>query len=237
MRDGTSRKIGIERLHLEQDAGKSLHDQHPNATFVDLNRSGVALMEIVSKPDLRSAEEAGVYVRKLRSILRYLGTCDGNMDEGSMRCDVNVSIHRPGEPFGTRAEIKNVNSRTLRHARHRIRDHPADRNPRIGRHGGPGDPPVRCRRGRNPRHALQGRGPRPTAISPIPTCCRWTSTPTGSRRSRPACPSCPTRRRPASWRITGSRPMTRACWWAMAKTRIISRPWPRDATPRPRPTG
>ncbi len=110
MRDGTSRKIGIERLHLEQDAGKSLHDQHPNATFVDLNRSGVALMEIVSKPDLRSAEEAGVYVRKLRSILRYLGTCDGNMDEGSMRCDVNVSIHRPGEPFGTRAEIKNVNS-------------------------------------------------------------------------------------------------------------------------------
>ncbi len=110
MRDGSSREIGIERLHLEQDAGKSLHDQHPGLTYVDLNRSGVALMEIVSKPDLRSAEEAGVYVRKLRAILRYLGTCDGNMDEGSMRCDVNVSIHRPGEPFGTRAEIKNVNS-------------------------------------------------------------------------------------------------------------------------------
>ena len=110
MRDGSSREIGIERLHLEQDAGKSLHDQHPSLTYVDLNRSGVALMEIVSKPDLRSAEEAGVYVRKLRAILRYLGTCDGNMDEGSMRCDVNVSIHRPGEPFGIRAEIKNVNS-------------------------------------------------------------------------------------------------------------------------------
>ena len=110
MRDGSTREIGIERLHLEQDAGKSLHDQHPSLTYVDLNRSGVALMEIVSKPDLRSAEEAGVYVRKLRAILRYLGTCDGNMDEGSMRCDVNVSIHRPGEPFGTRAEIKNVNS-------------------------------------------------------------------------------------------------------------------------------
>ena len=110
MRDGSTREIGIERLHLEQDAGKSLHDQHPSLTYVDLNRSGVALMEIVSKPDLRSAEEAGVYVRKLRAILRYLGTCDGNMDEGSMRCDVNVSIHRPGELFGTRAEIKNVNS-------------------------------------------------------------------------------------------------------------------------------
>ena len=110
MRDGSSREIGIERLHLEQDAGKSLHDQHPSLTYVDLNRSGVALMEIVSKPDLRSAEEAGVYIRKLRAILRYLGTCDGNMEEGSMRCDVNVSIHRPNEPFGTRAEIKNVNS-------------------------------------------------------------------------------------------------------------------------------
>jgi len=110
MRDGSSREIGVERLHLEQDAGKSLHDQHPSMTYVDLNRSGVALMEIVSKPDLRSAEEAGVYVRKIRAILRYLGTCDGNMEEGSMRCDVNVSIHRPGEPFGTRAEIKNVNS-------------------------------------------------------------------------------------------------------------------------------
>jgi aspartyl-tRNA(Asn)/glutamyl-tRNA(Gln) amidotransferase subunit B len=110
MRDGSAREIGIERLHLEQDAGKSLHDQHPSMTYVDLNRSGVALMEIVSKPDLRSAEEAGVYVRKIRAILRYLGTCDGNMEEGSMRCDVNVSVHRPGEPFGTRAEIKNVNS-------------------------------------------------------------------------------------------------------------------------------
>lgn len=110
MRDGSTREIGIERLHLEQDAGKSLHDQHPSMTYVDLNRSGVALMEIVSKPDLRSAEEAGVYVRKLRAILRYLGTCDGNMEEGSMRCDVNVSVHRPATPLGTRAEIKNVNS-------------------------------------------------------------------------------------------------------------------------------
>ena len=100
----------ITRLHLEQDAGKSLHDQHPSLTYVDLNRAGVGLMEIVSEPDLRSAEEAGIYLRKLRSLLRYLGTCDGNMDEGSMRCDVNVSVRRPGEPYGTRCEIKNVNS-------------------------------------------------------------------------------------------------------------------------------
>lgn len=103
-------EIGIERLHLEQDAGKSMHDQHPTMSFVDLNRTGVALMEIVSKPDIRSSDEAKAYVTKLRSILRYLGTCDGNMSEGSMRADVNVSVRRPGEPFGTRCEIKNMNS-------------------------------------------------------------------------------------------------------------------------------
>lgn len=103
-------EIGVERLHLEQDAGKSLHDQHPSMSFVDLNRSGVALMEIVSKPDLRSSDEAKAYLTKLRTILRYLGTCDGNMDQGSMRADVNVSVRRPGGEFGTRCEIKNVNS-------------------------------------------------------------------------------------------------------------------------------
>ena len=108
--DGKTRTVGITRLHLEQDAGKSLHDQHPSQTYVDLNRAGVALMEIVSEPDLRGPEEVGAYLRKLRSILRYLGTCDGNMEEGSMRCDVNVSVRRPGEPYGTRCEIKNVNS-------------------------------------------------------------------------------------------------------------------------------
>ncbi|MBN9486470.1 MAG: Asp-tRNA(Asn)/Glu-tRNA(Gln) amidotransferase subunit GatB [Alphaproteobacteria bacterium] len=110
LEDGTTRKIGIERLHLEQDAGKSLHDQHATQTYVDLNRSGVALMEIVSRPDMRSAEEAAAYLTKLRSIVRYLGTCDGNMDEGSMRCDVNVSVRKPGGSLGTRCEIKNVNS-------------------------------------------------------------------------------------------------------------------------------
>ena len=108
--DGSSRAIGIERLHMEQDAGKSLHDQDPRRTYVDLNRSGIALMEIVSKPDIRSAEEAGAYLRKLRTLLRYLGTCDGNMEEGSMRCDVNLSVRRPGEALGTRTETKNVNS-------------------------------------------------------------------------------------------------------------------------------
>ena len=102
--------VGIERLHLEQDAGKSLHDQHPKYSYVDLNRSGVALMEIVSKPDLRSAEQAKAYLTKVRIIMRYLGTCDGNMDEGSLRADINVSVRKPGAPLGTRCEIKNVNS-------------------------------------------------------------------------------------------------------------------------------
>jgi len=111
MPDGSTREIGIERLHMEQDAGKSMHDQDPKRSYIDLNRSGVALMEIVSKPDLRSPEEAGIFVRKLRSILRYLGTCDGNMEEGSMRADVNVSVRKVGEEdYRTRAEIKNVNS-------------------------------------------------------------------------------------------------------------------------------
>jgi aspartyl-tRNA(Asn)/glutamyl-tRNA(Gln) amidotransferase subunit B len=108
--DGSTKAIGITRLHVEQDAGKSLHDQRPDATLVDLNRSGVALMEIVSEPDVRSAEEAIACMRKLRSILRYLGTCDGNMEEGSLRCDANVSVRRPGAPLGTRCEIKNLNS-------------------------------------------------------------------------------------------------------------------------------
>lgn len=108
--DGKTKEVGIERIHLEQDAGKSMHDQHPELTYVDLNRSGVALMEIVSRPDMRSPDEAGAYLTKLRTILRYIGTCDGNMEQGSMRADVNVSVRRPGDPLGTRCEIKNVNS-------------------------------------------------------------------------------------------------------------------------------
>src|SRR5438874_10360313 len=108
--DGASVTVGIERLHLEQDAGKLLHDRSPTMSYVDLNRSGVALMEIVSKPDIRSSEQAKAYVSKLRSILRYLGTCDGDMEKGSLRADVNVSVRKPGAPLGTRCEIKNMNS-------------------------------------------------------------------------------------------------------------------------------
>src|SRR5580658_7859563 len=110
MPDGETVRVGIERLHLEQDAGKSLHDQHATMSLVDLNRSGVALMEIVTKPDLRSAEQAKAFLGKLRTILRYLGTCDGDMEKGHLRADVNVSVRKPGEPLGTRCEIKNLNS-------------------------------------------------------------------------------------------------------------------------------
>jgi aspartyl-tRNA(Asn)/glutamyl-tRNA(Gln) amidotransferase subunit B len=110
LEDGSSVVVGIERVHLEQDAGKSLHDRHPDYSYVDLNRSGVALMEIVSKPDLRSTDEAKAFIAKLRSILRYLRTCDGDMEKGNLRADVNVSVRRPGEPLGTRCEIKNMNS-------------------------------------------------------------------------------------------------------------------------------
>lgn len=110
MPDGSTREIGITRLHLEQDAGKSLHENSGKYSLIDLNRAGIALMEIVSEPDMRSPEEAGLYLKKLRSIVRYLGTCDGDMEKGSMRCDVNVSVRKPGGPLGTRCEIKNVNS-------------------------------------------------------------------------------------------------------------------------------
>jgi aspartyl-tRNA(Asn)/glutamyl-tRNA(Gln) amidotransferase subunit B len=108
--DAATKTIGIERIHVEQDAGKLMHDQHPTMSYVDLNRSGVALMEIVSRPDMRSPAEAGAYLKKLRTILRYVGSCDGNMEEGSMRADVNVSVRKPGDEFGTRTETKNVNS-------------------------------------------------------------------------------------------------------------------------------
>ncbi|MBL4639187.1 MAG: Asp-tRNA(Asn)/Glu-tRNA(Gln) amidotransferase subunit GatB [Kordiimonadaceae bacterium] len=108
--DGRTKDVGVERIHLEQDAGKSMHDQHPQYTYVDLNRTGVALMEIVSDPDMRSPEEAAAYVTKIRSILRYIGSCDGNMEQGSMRADVNVSVRKVGDPLGTRCELKNLNS-------------------------------------------------------------------------------------------------------------------------------
>ena len=152
--------VGIERLHLEQDAGKSLHDQHPQYSFVDLNRSGVALMEIVSKPDLRSSEQARAYVTKLRSIMRYLGTCDGNMEQGSLRADINVSVRRPGEKLGTRCEIKNVNS--IRFIGQAI-EHEARRQIDILEEGGAIQQETRlfdAKTGADALDALQGRGAR-----------------------------------------------------------------------------
>ena len=156
--DGRAVEVGIERLHLEQDAGKSLHDQHPSMSFVDLNRSGCALMEIVSKPDMRSADEAKAYVTKLRQIMRYLGTCDGNMEQGSLRADINVSVRRPGGEFGTRCEIKNVNS--IRFMGQAI-EYEARRQIGILEDGGKIDQETRlfdAQEGRDPLHALQGRG-------------------------------------------------------------------------------
>ena len=158
--DGESVTVGIERLHLEQDAGKSIHDRHPTYSYVDLNRSGVALMEIVSKPDLRSADEAKAYITKLRSILRYLGTCDGDMEKGNLRADVNVSVRRPGEPLGTRCEIKNVNS--IRFIGQAI-EHEARRQIEIIEEGGvdrTGDASFRCWARRDALDAVEGRGAR-----------------------------------------------------------------------------
>jgi len=142
-------RIGIERLHLEQDAGKSLHDQNPTMSYIDLNRVGVALMEIVSKPDIRSSDEAKAYLTKLRSILRYLGTSDGNMDEGSLKADVNVSVRRPGEPYGTRCEIKNMNS--IRFIGEAI-DHEARRQIAILEDGGTIDQETRAMRTKEEAH-------------------------------------------------------------------------------------
>jgi aspartyl-tRNA(Asn)/glutamyl-tRNA(Gln) amidotransferase subunit B len=140
-------EIGIERLHLEQDAGKSMHDQHPSMSYVDLNRSGVALMEIVSKPDMRSSDEAKAYLTKLRSILRYLGTCDGNMDEGSMRADVNVSVRKPGGASARAARSRTSTPSASSARPSSIRGPPPDRDPRGWRHHRPGNPAVRSGKG------------------------------------------------------------------------------------------
>ncbi len=236
MADGTSITVGIERLHLEQDAGKSLHDQDPTKSFVDLNRSGVALMEIVSRPDLRSSEEAKAYVTKLRTILRYLGTCDGDMEKGSLRADVNVSVRRPGEPLGTRCEIKNVNS--IRFIGQAIETE-ARRQIAILEDGGkidqetrlfdPGKGETRSMRSKEEAHDYR--------YFPIPTCCRSNSTRPMSTPSRPACRSCRTPRRRGSSRITASRPTMPACSWPSGPRPTTTRPWPRAVTARPRPIG
>ena len=175
---GDSVTVGIERLHLEQDAGKSLHDRSPTMSYVDLNRSGVALMEIVSKPDLRSAGEAMAFLTKMRSILRYLGTCDGDMEKGSLRADVNVSVRRPGEPLGTRCEIKNMNS--IRFIGQAI-EHEARRQIEIIEDGGTIEQETRLfdpGKRRDPLHAQQGRGAR------LPLLPRSRPAAAGARRRR-----------------------------------------------------
>jgi len=171
---GKTATVGIERLHLEQDAAKLLHDQSPNMSYVDLNRSGVALMEIVSKPDIRDAEQAKAYVTKLRSILRYLGTCDGDMEKGSLRADVNVSVRRPGEALGTRCEIKNMNSITFIG---QAIEYEARRQIEILEDGGAIDQETRLfDPNKGETRSMRFKKRRTTiAIFPIPTCCRWNS--------------------------------------------------------------
>ena len=229
--DGTTREIGITRLHLEQDAGKSLHDQHPSQTYVDLNRAGVALMEIVSEPDMRSAEEAGAYLRKLRSILRYLGTCDGNMEEGSLRCDCNVSVRQPGGALGTRCEIKNVNS--IRFVMQAI-DYEARRQIEVIEEGGTitqetrlfdaGRGITRPMRSKEEAHDYR-YFPDPDLL-PLVLDRAWVE-----ELARAACPNCPTPRRRASSPTTSSRRTMRACSVPSRRAPIISRPSPRAATP------
>ena len=190
--ESSAKTIGIERIHVEQDAGKLMHDQHPTMSYVDLNRSGVALMEIVSRPDMRSPAEAGAYLRKLRAILRYVGSCDGNMEEGSMRADVNVSVRKPGDEFGTRTETKNVNSVRFVMA---VVEHEAKRQVELieeRRRGRAGNAAVRPGQGRDALAAVEGRRAR---LSLLPR-----SGPAAGRARRRiprgmprrACPSCPT---------------------------------------------
>ncbi len=213
MGPGVARLVRIERIHLEQDAGKSIHDMDPTMSFVDFNRTGVALMEIVSRPDIRGPEEAAAYVTKLRQILRYLGTCDGNMQNGNLRADVNVSVCRPGQyekyqatqdfsHLGTRCEIKNMNSMRFIQAAIDYRGAPSDRHSRRWRRGRAGNPPLRSR----PERDAVACGPRKrrmtTATSPTPTCCRWKSSRPGSTTSATRCRNCPMPRRRGSWPIS-----------------------------------
>ena len=204
-------EVGVERLHLEQDAGKSLHDQDPNFSYVDLNRSGVGLMEIVSKPDIRSAEEAKAYVTKLRTIMRYLGTCDGNMEEGSLRADVNVSVRRPGAAARHALRDQERELHPLHRPGHRTRGAPPDRHPGRRRLDQAGNAPVRRQSGRDALHALQRRGAR------LPLFPRSRPSAAGDFRRlreearRESCRSCPTKSARASSRTTRCRPTTRAC--------------------------
>ena len=236
LEDGSQRTIGITRLHLEMDAGKSIHDRRADATCVDLNRAGVALMEIVSEPDIRSPEEAGLYLRKLRSILRYIGTCDGNMEQGSLRADVNVSVRRPGEDLGTRCEIKNLNS--VRFVMRAI-EVEARRQVAVREDGGTIELETRlfdAERGetRSMRSKEEAHDYR---YFPDPDLLPLTLDPAWVEAERAGCPSCPTPGRRASWPTTASRPTTPACWWRSARSPNISRRSRKGATASRRPTG
>ena len=220
--DGSQRTIGITRLHLEMDAGKSIHDRRADATCVDLNRAGIALMEIVSEPDIRSPEEAGLYLRKLRSILRYIGTCDGNMEQGSLRADVNVSVRRPGGELGTRCEVKNLNS--VRFVMRAI-EIEAERQVAVLEDGGAIELETRlfdAERGetRSMRSKEEAHDYR---YFPDPDLLPLTSTPPGWRPSAPGCRSCPTPGRHASCGTMASRPTTPACSWRNARSPSFSR--------------
>ena len=189
--DAETKRIGIERIHVEQDAGKLMHDQHPTRSYVDLNRSGVALMEIVSKPDMRSPAEAGAYLSKLRTILRYVGSCDGNMDQGSMRADVNVSVRKPGHEFGTRTETKNVNSVRFVMA---VVEYEASRQVDVLEAGGKIVQETRAFTTRTGmKHGPCGRRKMRMIIatSPIPICCRWNWTMLSWRNVANRCPNSP----------------------------------------------
>ena len=232
MEDGESRVIGIERIHLEQDAGKSIHDQDPHRSFIDLNRTGVALMEIVSKPDLRGGDEASAYMTKLRSILRYLGTCDGNMEQGSMRADVNVSVRPVGSTeLGTRTETKNVNS--VRFIRQTV-EYEARRQVESARKRGDccsGNPPLRPGKGRDAVHALQGR----SARLPLLPRSRLAAAAARSGVCRCDClrifPSCLMRSARGSRRNTAYRRMTQAFWLRRRKRATSLKRSPKDGTP------
>ena len=230
---GEAVTVGIERLHLEQDAGKSLHDQHANMSAIDLNRSGVALMEIVSKPDLRSSEQAKAFLTKLRSILRYLGTCDGDMEKGSLRADVNVSVRRPGEPLGTRCEIKNVNS--IRFIGQAI-EHEARRQIEIIEDGGKIDQETRLfDAGRGETRSMRTKEEaHDYRYFPIPTCCRSKSPKVTSRSLKASCRNCLTARRRVSCVISASQRTRRMSWSWIARPPISLKLSRRKSRPTPK---
>ena len=238
-RPGVARRVRIERIHLEQDAGKSIHDMDPDLSFVDLNRTGVALMEIVSMPDIRGAEEAAEYVRKLRQILRYLGTCDGNMQEGSLRADVNVSVRPKGSAeLGTRCEIKNMNSMRFITPGDRVRGAAADRASSRTAARSSRRPGSTTRAAARPARCAPRRRRTTTATSPTPTCCRWSWSRPGSTRSRAGAAGAAgreegaLRRRLRHDRVRRRRPDRRG-----GERRPTSRRWRRGATASRRRTG